>query len=293
MAFVNSTSYDGQNRTDWFAKTLYGAKSLNYFSPLLNVNGKVKIPQLAVGSILQAAACDWNASGDVTLSEKTITPCDVMVNVTLCVDDLTTHFESEYLRGNAQGQTIPADLNAFILDQMGKKIANDLEVGIWAGFAGCSGLTTLLSGDSSVVDVTATTGTVNSSTIIAELNRIYDAIDPLIVTDTDNLKIFVPIAWIGYYKQAVAAASAESYYTKDAPLTFLGIELVGTPGLSGKKAVCTTKENLWFATNLMSDWNYLKVLNMSELDGSANVRFSARMRFSVDFKFGEFIVFYN
>ena len=293
MAFVNSTSYDGQNRTDWFAKTLYGAKSINYFSPLLNVNGKVKIPQLTVGSILQAAACDWNASGNVTLAEKTIDPCDVMVNVTLCVDDLTAHFESEYLRGNAQGQTIPADLNAFILDQMGKKIANDLEVGIWQGFAGCSGLTTLLSGDSAVVDVTATTGTVNSSTIITELNRIYDAIDPLIVTDTENLKLFVPIAWIGYYKQAVAAASAEAYYTKDAPLTFLGIELVGTPGLTGKKAVCTTKDNLWFATNLMSDWNYLKVLNMSELDGSANVRFSARMRFAVDYKFGEFIVFYN
>jgi hypothetical protein len=57
--------------------------------------------------------------------------------------------------------------------------------------------------------------------------------------------------------------------------------------------VAAQSSNLYFGTGLMNDQNEVKVLDMSELDGSQNVRFIMRYTATVGFAYGAEIVNYN
>ncbi len=67
-------------------------------------------------------------------------------------------------------------------------------------------------------------------------------------------------------------------------LYFDGVKVFLAPGLASNTALLTQTSNLFFATGLMSDLNEVKVLDMSDLDGSQNVR--VIMRFTADAKYG-------
>jgi len=53
------------------------------------------------------------------------------------------------------------------------------------------------------------------------------------------------------------------------------------------------KSNLFFATGLMSDSQEVKVLDMSDLDGSDNVRVIMRFTAGVQYGIGSDIVLYS
>ena len=66
---------------------------------------------------------------------------------------------------------------------------------------------------------------------------------------------------------------------------FDGVKVVACNGLADNKVIATLKSNLFFGTGLLSDHNEVKVLDMSDLDGSSNVRFimkySAAVQYSI------------
>ena len=63
--------------------------------------------------------------------------------------------------------------------------------------------------------------------------------------------------------------------------------------MSNNTMVCATKDNLVFGTSLLSDANLVKVLDMSPIDLSSNVRFALRYSAGVQFVFGSEIVTYG
>ena len=54
--------------------------------------------------------------------------------------------------------------------------------------------------------------------------------------------------------------------------------------------IATVKENLFFATGLLSDQNEVKTIDMADIDGSQNVRFIARYTAAVNYAITEEIV---
>lgn len=64
-------------------------------------------------------------------------------------------------------------------------------------------------------------------------------------------------------------------------------------GMPSNKAICTTKDNLYFGTGLLSDHNEVKVIDMADLDGSQNVRVVMRMTAGVQYSNIEDIVSYG
>jgi hypothetical protein len=53
------------------------------------------------------------------------------------------------------------------------------------------------------------------------------------------------------------------------------------------------KSNLFFGTGLLSDHNEVKLLDMSDLDGSQNVRVVMRFTAGIQYGIGSEIVLYN
>ena len=57
--------------------------------------------------------------------------------------------------------------------------------------------------------------------------------------------------------------------------------------------MATYKDNLMFGTGLLSDHNEVKLLDMSDLDGSQNVRVVMRFTAAVQYGIGSDIVYYT
>jgi hypothetical protein len=65
------------------------------------------------------------------------------------------------------------------------------------------------------------------------------------------------------------------------------------PGLTANKIVAAQKENLFFGTGLLSDSQEVKLIDMSDIDGSQNVRVIMRYTASVQYGIGSDIVLYS
>ena len=78
----------------------------------------------------------------------------------------------------------------------------------------------------------------------------------------------------------------------DQPLYFDGIRVAMVNGLASNKMVAAQSSNLYFGTGLLDDRNEVKVLDMSNLDGSDNVRVIMRFFAGVQFGIGADVVYY-
>ena len=101
------------------------------------------------------------------------------------------------------------------------------------------------------------------------------------------------------YQQALAggAIGANGFNNQmnvgDKPFNFNGIEIVLCPGMAASTVVAAQKSNLHFGTGLLSDYNEVKVLDMSNIDGSQNFRIIMRYTADTTFGIGSDVVYYG
>jgi hypothetical protein len=76
-------------------------------------------------------------------------------------------------------------------------------------------------------------------------------------------------------------------------LSFDGVSLFVANGLNNNQMLCTTVDNLYFGTGLLSDHQEIKLLDMSMIDGSNNVRFVARYTAGTQIGILEDVVVYD
>jgi hypothetical protein len=276
-----------------------GSKSL--FTPIVDVKDKARIRKHDFGNVLQVDGCTFNAQGAGALSEKLVDACSIKVNLELCQSTLESSFVANAMASGAnKSDFLPVDFQNYLTSKLAEKMSADFEVLAWQGDVSntggtypiplCEGLIGQFTADATVVDVTATT--ITSSNVIAEMNRVYDAI-PEAVKFSDRMRIFVSSNVLGAYKQAVAAASAEAYYTKDAPLTYLGIELVLAQGLPSNRMVAAELDNLFLITDLISDFDDIMLLPQGAVTGDDTIRVKGRVKFAVSYAYGAEVVLYS
>jgi len=145
--------------------------------------------------------------------------------------------------------------------------------------------------DSDVIDVTGTS--VDASNVIAELNKVVNAI-PSGVYGSDDLVLYVSTAIAKAYIQAQAALGyRELFNVGQTEMNFQGIPMFVTSGLNTNNAVAARKSNLYFGTGLLNDRNEVKVIDMADIDGSQNVRVVMRYSAGVQIGIGSDIVLYS
>ena len=76
----------------------------------------------------------------------------------------------------------------------------------------------------------------------------------------------------------------------DYEATFEGIKLSVVYGMPDNKLVAAQVSNLFFGTDLISDTTQVKMLDMSPLDGSENLRFVAKYSGGVQVGIGAEVV---
>ena len=293
-----TSTYAGEFAGKYIAAALLSAKTLenDLVTIVPNVKYKEVIQKLDVSGIVQDASCDFTTSGSVALSERILEPKELQVNLELCKQNFLNSWEALQLGYSAHDE-IPANFTDYLVSYVGGKIAEKTEEDIWGGAAASNGqfkgflpalsASAAAGGAGAVVQGTSSTGSIDSTTVIAALNNLYDSI-PDTVFGKEDLYIYVPTNVAKAYQKVLGTDFANGYNNMvtvgEKPMNFNGIDLVHCPGMTSSYMVAAQKSNMFFGTGLMSDFNEVKVLDMADLDGSQNYR--VIFRYTADTQFG-------
>lgn len=299
FALVDNTTYTGKDTVGFYSKALLEGDFLSMIKLVPDVKSKVKMGRLDLTGILQESDCSFTDGGTSTLSQKTLEVCPIKVNLEFCTRDFEVNYLSEQLRPGSLEAQLPASFQDYILDQIAKNIATDLDALAMTGDTSaspaslCDGFLVKWAADSAVIDVAKTT--LSASNIIAEIGKVYAAI-PNTIANNGKVKIFVSPAAVKFYKQALAAlnnALIGSYNNGDFTLMYIDVPVVEVKHLPTNEMFAAEPENLWYGTDLVGDQEDILVLPMRDKTGTPTVRIVAEFKYGVEYGIGEEIVYYH
>ena len=309
MSVSLSTTYAGEFSGKYIAAALLSAATLDAgaISILPNVKFKSVLQKGATDDIVKDASCNFVTNeGTLTLTEAILVPEEFQVNLEICKKDLHSSWEAAQMGYSAFDNLAPS-FAEFVIAHVAAKVADRTEKNIWAGSTATSGqfdgFGVKLLADATVHDVTATS--VTAANVIDEMGAVVDsavANAPAILGQED-LTLYVStnvaqayIRSLGGFTATIGANGVDNKGTQwynGGALSFEGINIFVAKGLASNRMVLAQKSNLYFGTGILNDQNEVKVIDMSDVDGSQNVRVIMRFTAGVQHIFGSDIVFYN
>ena len=270
-----------------------------------NVKFKEVLKVVSIDGITANATCDFSDTSTVTLTERVIEPKQLQVNLELCVNNFRSDWEAESM-GFSSHDNLPKTFSDYFIGRISQKVAQKTEQDIWSGTDGAGsfdGFVTLLAADAGHTGAKKITGeAVTAANVIAELGKVVDAI-PSSLYGNDELFMYVSQNIFRAYKRALGGFQAGGLgaagvnalgNNQDIDIQYFdGVKVVACNGLADNKAIATLKSNMFFGCSLLSDFNECKVLDMSDLDGSSNVRFIMKYAAAVQYSIVGDIVSYG
>ena len=304
-----TTTYAGEFASKYISAALLSASTIENggIEVMPNVKYKSVIQKIATDGIVKDATCDFSATSTVTLSERIITPEEFQVNLQLCKKDFHATWEAVSM-GYSAFDSLPPSFADYLISHVAAKVAEKTEQNIWRGATAnageFNGFAALLAADAALPTANEVAGTtVTASNVIAELGKIVDAI-PAALYGKEDLYLYVSQNIARAYVRALGGFGASglgangtnnqgTQWFNNGALSFDGVKIFVANGLASNKAIAAQKSNLFFGTGLLSDQNEVKVIDMSEVDGSMNVRVVLRFTAAVQYGIVEDIVTYG
>lgn len=294
-----TTSYAGEDAKKWVSAALLEGNTLakQLITIMPNVKYKAVMHRLDLGGGLVDSTCDFSAAGSYTLTERYLTPKRLKLNKNLCKNDFNDTWQA-IEQGYSAHDVLPKSFADYLLALQVASVAEEIETYIWQGDATVSGqfdgFCTLLALDADLPaaqEISVVGGGVDASNVITELGRLVDSIPQRLYGKQDAV-IFVSanihrayIRALGGFS-AVGAAGVDNKGTQwysGAPLYFDNFRLELANGMPADTMIFSLKSNLFFGTGLVSDESEAKVIDMSPLDGSDNVRIVMKMTAGVNY----------
>jgi hypothetical protein len=300
-----TTTYAGEFAGKYVAAALLSAPTLDkgLIEVMPNVLYKSVIQKVNTDDILKDATCDFDPTSTVTLTERVLTLEEFQVNLQMCKKDFEQTWQAVEM-GYSAFKNIPNSFTDFLIAYAAERVSARIEQNIWAGVNASSGqfagFQTLFAADSDVVDVTGTT--VTAANVITELGKVVDAI-PAALYGKPDVYLYVSQNVAKAYVRALGGFGASGlgangvnnqgtmWYGSE-PLFFDGIPVVLAEGLSANRIVAAQKSNLFFGCGILSDKNEVRLIDMSDIDGSQNFRLVMRMSAGIQYGIGSDIVYY-
>jgi len=304
-----TSTYAGESAGQYISAALLSGSTIENGGITVKPNVKFKevIKKVSTNDIVKDASCDFDATSTITLTERVLQPEFQQVNLQLCKKDFISDWEAIQM-GYSAHHDLPPSFSDFLISHVAAKVAQRTENSIWEGSTATSGqfngLTTQIALDADLPTGNEVAGTtVTAANVITELGKIVDAI-PSALYGSEDLNVYVSQniarAYVralgGFGSSGLGAAGTNAMGTQwwnNGSLTFDGVKIFVANGLADNTAMAAEKSNLFFGTGLLADHNEVKVLDMSDLDGSDNVRVVMRFTAGVQYGIVEDIVTYG
>lgn len=303
-----TTTYAGEFKDKIIAAALLSAPTIDNGGIEIKPSIKYKevMKKMSSDDILKDATCDFTATSTITLTERVLQPEEFQVNLQLCKKD----FHSDWLsaqQGYSAFDVLPKTFADFLMAHVVAKVAAKNESNIWKGVTAnageFNGFSTIASLDAALPAAQEITGTtVTAANVVTELGKIVDAI-PAALYGKEDLHIYISqniyrayvrsLGGFGASGLGAAGFNAQGNNQQFGDLMFDGVKLFVANGLASNTAIAAEKSNLFFGTGLLTDMGEAKIIDMSDLDGSQNVRVVLRMTAGVQIGVIEDIVTYG
>ena len=288
MATISVTStYAGDALKKYILACLLGGETLstNGISVQTNVKYKRKIKKLASSDIVQAGSCDFTPTSGLTITEASLEPCEYKINETICFEDIYQTWDSADMAAGINNENLPQSLLDAITEAYVKQFAHEVEEMIWqnnypSGSSDCftGFLRQLLDGGA----VTGATSAVTSSNIVTLLNKAYALVPSCILSKPKSeLVIFLSHKALAMYEMNLATQGVRTSIEAGVP-TLYGIELKAISGLPDDDIIIIgERANFFVGTDLMADFNEIKLIDMRQTTGDEAVRFILKAKLDV------------
>jgi len=306
---INS-SFAGDFAGKYISASLLSASTIDDggVTVMPNIKYKQVIQKIETGSLIADGTCDFTANSSVTLSEVVLTPEEFAVQLQLCKSDFLNTWQSYQMGFSAfNNNGLPTSFADYLIGYVASKIAAENEVNIWTGNLGGAqageydGYETLAAADATVIDV-PTPVALTSANIIDKLQAVVDLI-PNTLYGKEDLKLYISNKAAKLYVRALGgfsvAATANSgtdargtQWYSNGSLTFGGIPVFVARGMSDDTMIAAETSNLFFGTGLLSDYNEVRTIDMTPIDGSQNVRVIMRFTAAAAIGVGADVVYY-
>jgi hypothetical protein len=306
---ITGSTYAGEFAGKYISAALLSAPTIDQggITVMPNIKHKQVLQNLTTTGLLADATCSFDVDGStVSLSEKVLEVFDYQCNMQVCKSIFHSNWQASEM-GFSSFDELPKSFEDYLLAYAASKVAAEMEVNIWRGVQATSGqfagLVTLAAADADVNDVTGTT--VNAGNVIDELGKIVDSVN----TNTniyakEDTRIYVSrnimaayVRALGGFQATIGANGVDNkgtmWYGKGAGISFDGIPLFLAEGLAANTAMAAQTSNLFFGCSLLSDTQEARVIDVSQYDGSDNVRVIMRMAAGVEYGIGGDIVLYS
>ena len=301
MAFTLTSNYAGKAAGFYISAALKEATSLEHLTVLQNIKFKENIQKMAGSSLVRNADCNFTNHGNLALTESILTPKNLQINMEICKLDLLSGWEAEQMKAGAYNRNAPK-FEDYVISYFTQHIADGVEGSIWSGAAATNGefegFLTAATGAFAVNGNTVPTtnaggaGVAYTATNIIENLQTIAAAIPSTVYGREDLRIYMNWKTYRLYVSAISALGYVNMYSmnNEYEATFEGIKLAVVYGMPDNQLVAAQQSNLFFGTDLLSDTTTLKMLDMSPLDGSENLRFIAKYTGGVQVGIGSEVV---
>ena len=301
MAFTLTSNYAGKAAGFYISAALKEATSLEHLTVLQNIKFKENIQKMAGSSLVRNADCNFTNHGNLALTESILTPKNLQINMEICKLDLLSGWEAEQMKAGAYNRNAPK-FEDYVISYFTQHIADGVEGSIWSGAAATNGefegFLTAATGAFAVNGNTVPTtnaggaGVAYTATNIIENLQTIAAAIPSTVYGREDLRIYMNWKTYRLYVSAISTLGYVNMYSmnNEYEATFEGIKLAVVYGMPDDQLVAAQTSNLFFGTDLLSDTTMLKMLDMSPLDGSENLRFIAKYTGGVQVGIGAEIV---
>jgi hypothetical protein len=308
-----TTTYAGEFAGKYVAAALLSAPTIEKggVEILPNIKFKQVMQKMAMTDVLSDASCDFTRTDDaITLTERVLEVKDLQVNLELCKLDFHNTWQG-IEQGYSSFDVLPKSFEDYLIGYVAEKVAARNEVNFWRGDSSTSGeydgIVTQVALDAGLPAAQEIAGTtVTAANVIDELGSIVDAI-PSTVYGREDLHIYISqniarayVRALGGFGSIANNAGANGvdnrgtlWYGMGQDLAFDGVKLFVANGLADNTAVAAQKSNLFFGCSLNSDLQEVKLLDMSDLDGSNNCRVIMRMACGAQYAIVDDIVTYG
>jgi hypothetical protein len=308
---VNITSsYAGEFSSKYVSAALLSASTIDDggITVMPNVKFKQVIQKVETGDLIADGTCDFSASSSVTLSEVVLQPEEFQVNLNLCKSDFINTWDAIQMGYSAfNNNGLPTSFSEYLIGYVAAKVAAQNEINLWTGNLGgaqageYNGLETLAAADATVIDV-AGAAALTATNIIDKMQDTVDSI-PNTLFGKEDLKLYVSNKAAKLYIRALGGFGAAglggsgsdakgTQWYNNGSLTFGGIPIFVARGMSDNTMVAAETSNLFFGTGLLSDYNEVRTIDQTPIDGSQNVRIVMRFTAAVQIGVGANVVYY-
>ena len=288
------------NSEAFYSRAYLTEETVDNYRTLPGIKAKTKISNVVFGQILQAENCGWNVPND-TLASVEIDVCGLSAMAEICQFDLEQSFVALQMTAGSNGDFTVASFMDYYWNEMSLTIAQNIEKLRWRGDTGdasaqlnlCDGYLKGLLADATVIDI-GSPAAITPSNVLAKLALVYAAIPPAVITNQEELRIYVSPTVASSYRAAVAASNTQANLTQALDFTYLGIKMVLCPGMgTDSTMVATLRGNLIYAFDALGDSKALRAINLADTVATPVIRTRANMKVGFKHVNGDEIVLYK